>query len=255
MDQLTELTLLEVLASLPMEQVVRLMQVGSPRLRRLCSRKWVTDRMTNVDFYSACLAHHAGEDVLETFSKEAVLRRLYGDVRIDLFCLNDPTYFQACMFIAKKVPGRLLLGIHNLERCFPHYSVDLDWRVTKRLKILEELIVRTDRLFYILVLNLCVTHLDLRRFPKVIMTFVSDMCCNRVLMEYRPALLNGRHFDDLLTPAFKFGRITWSGSEQNSVKDMLRNSATAVTEDIWRVTLHSQIQLPPNEASANELLI
>ena len=239
MDRLTELTLLEVLASLPMEQVVRLMRVGSPRLRRLCSRKWVTDRMTNVTFDSACDAHRAGEEVLETFSKVSVLRRLYGDIRIDVIYLNDPAYFQACMFIAKKVPGSLFLRIQNGMYYAPHNSVGLDWRVTKRLKILEKLIVKTNRLFYINVVNLCVTHLDLRRFSKVIISRVFDTCCNRIILEYRPALLKGRHIDDVAAPVFNLKKVPRSVSEQNRLKDLLTNLATAVTEDIWRVTLHT----------------
>ena len=49
-NRLTELVILEVLAALPMEQVLRMMLIGCPRLGLLSARKWVTDRMSDVRF-------------------------------------------------------------------------------------------------------------------------------------------------------------------------------------------------------------
>ena len=111
MDQLTDLVLFEVLAALPMQQVVRLMRVGSPRLQRLCSKKWVTDRMTEVDFRVACVAHQVGGTVRDTFTSPSVLKRMQGKITVDIGYLRNITYFLACLDLAVKVPGKLLLNL------------------------------------------------------------------------------------------------------------------------------------------------
>ena len=62
-EKLSSLVLVDVLAALPMEHVVRMARLGHERLRQTCSLKWVTDRMTDVSFGIVLKAYRARDAV------------------------------------------------------------------------------------------------------------------------------------------------------------------------------------------------
>ena len=47
-EKLSSLVLVDILAALPMEHVVRVARLGHENLRDACFLKWVKDRMTHV---------------------------------------------------------------------------------------------------------------------------------------------------------------------------------------------------------------
>ena len=49
-NTLSHLVLVDIMASLPLEQVIRVFSFGNRELRRVCSLKWVLRRMTDVNF-------------------------------------------------------------------------------------------------------------------------------------------------------------------------------------------------------------
>lgn len=121
-NHLTDLVLTDILAALPMPQVMRVTRVGSPRLRRICSRRWVTARMTDVTFRAAAAACVAGSDEEEVFCERSVLKRLYGKVLVKVADdFDDPAYVRACVALANKVPGKLNVCViwpENIGRFF-----------------------------------------------------------------------------------------------------------------------------------------
>ena len=52
-ETLSQLVLVDVIASLPLEHVVRMACLGHDRLRQTSSLKWVADRMSEVNFITA----------------------------------------------------------------------------------------------------------------------------------------------------------------------------------------------------------
>ena len=55
--ELSSLVLVDILAALPMERVVKIASLGHERLRQTCSLKWVKDRMTDVSFEEVLRAY------------------------------------------------------------------------------------------------------------------------------------------------------------------------------------------------------
>ena len=115
MQQLTDLTLVEVVASLPMQQVLRLMLIGCPRLRQVCSRLWVLRRMTHVNFATAVTAYRNDGDVRTALCGDVVLKRLYGKVEFVIDDLEDDPNLFLCLEVFNLVPGKLIVVIHSLD--------------------------------------------------------------------------------------------------------------------------------------------
>ena len=61
--ELSSLVLVDILAALPMEHVVRMARLGHERLRHTCSLKWVKDRMTDVTFEEVLRAYQLRGDI------------------------------------------------------------------------------------------------------------------------------------------------------------------------------------------------
>ena len=66
-SELSSLVLVDTLAALPMEHVVRMARLGHERLRQTCSLKWVTDRMTDVSFSTVFKAYQARAPMTAVF--------------------------------------------------------------------------------------------------------------------------------------------------------------------------------------------
>ena len=77
-NEMSSLVLVDILAALPMNHVVRMARLGHERLRQTCSLKWVTDRMTNVTFGEVVKAHQVGGDVVEVSCTSSLVNRLGG---------------------------------------------------------------------------------------------------------------------------------------------------------------------------------
>ena len=243
LDQLTDLVLFELLASLPIRQVMRLMQLGNPRLRRLCSKKWVTDRMTHVDFHTACVAYQEGGLISEAFSSRDVLKRLHGEIKIDAGNVGDYTYFKTCIDLAKEVPGNLSLKIVNHRYLHLQEGQELHWRAAKRLETLGYHIAKTNRLFYMSQVNVCNPNLNLINFPKVIISITVDVCCGTLVVKYRRALLNGRQVVDVWGPTLNFHMIP---EDDQFVRDNMKDLPTIVSGNIRKLStlkINSRVNL------------
>ena len=80
--ELSSLVLVDTLAALPLEHVVRLARLGNERLRQTCSLKWVTDRMTDVTFGALVRAHEAGGEVAAKFCTNSIMKKFKGKVTV-----------------------------------------------------------------------------------------------------------------------------------------------------------------------------
>ena len=105
-EVLSDLVLVDTLAALPLRQALRLMRMAGPRLRQICSRRWVVRRMADVEFATVVEAHMAGADMKATFCTNAVLKKLYGKVVVDVGKLGDANYGEACLEIMSSIPYR-----------------------------------------------------------------------------------------------------------------------------------------------------
>ena len=74
-SHLSQLVLMDVLAALATDHVVRMALLGHDRQRQTCSLKWVTDRMTDVNFNTLVLAHRSPL-TREAFSTVVIWNRL-----------------------------------------------------------------------------------------------------------------------------------------------------------------------------------
>ena len=105
-SELSSLVLVDILAALPMEDVVRMARLCHERLRQTFSLKWVTDRMTDVTLRAVVRAFQAGVDTAKTFCTDSIKKRLNGKVVITSTDAEQPSFMNACVEIASKLPGR-----------------------------------------------------------------------------------------------------------------------------------------------------
>ena len=75
-EWLSSLVLVDVLAALPMEHVVRMARLGHERLLHTASLKWVTNRMTDVSFGIILKTCRARDAVAAAFCTDSVLKKL-----------------------------------------------------------------------------------------------------------------------------------------------------------------------------------
>ena len=88
--ELSSLVLVDILAALPMEHVVRMARLGHERLRYTASLRWVIDRMANVSFKTIVKAQQARGDAAKTFCTNAMIKRLYGRIVVSEFDSVNP---------------------------------------------------------------------------------------------------------------------------------------------------------------------
>ena len=191
---MSSLVLVDILAALPMNHVVRMARLGHERLRQTCSLKWVTDRMTEVTFRAVVRADQAGGDVAATFCTKSVLKRLKGTIVMNHCDFENADYADACINIIKGVTGKL----HMCTNGYNHENIE----ARRHHDRFEKLLYTLNNVNYV---SQKINDLN---FSTVTFPFYS---CFGLFFEYkydhirrthnacyRPALLNGRHIVDVV---------------------------------------------------------
>ena len=185
---LSSLVLVDTLAALPMEHVVRMACLGQDRLRQACSLKWVTERMAAVSFETILKAHQDGNDKTERFCTSSIIKRLNGRVVIPSIESENRNFMKAWKKITKHLDGRLHIHFEVFN-----YNRAVNQNYSKLVAILS-------RFSY-------ASQIYRRGFGNPAMMYkLPEMSfyykrntegrCHTVY--YRPALLNGRHIADVL---------------------------------------------------------
>ena len=207
------------------------MRVGRPRLQRLCSKKWVTDRMAEVDFRMACVAHHAGGAVRDTFTRPSVLRRMHGKITVEFSYIMKKTHFETCMVVAKQIPGRLILKFMNSS------GLKLSSLSFQTLNTLLELVHKTDRLSYVVYHKVFKKGAFIGHLPKVVFYSVSsDLLRESNHIAYRPAFLNGRHIWDVVRTIARV-EVDVTSSWHQIIKDEVTKRCKEVVGGVWLAPL------------------
>ena len=189
-ESLRQLVFVDILAALPLGQVLRIARLGHERLRKTGNLKWVTDRMREVDFGAVRRAWNVNGNIATTFCAESVTKRLKG--RVDFGHLSFVNYQkpQTWLLTAKKVPGTLHLVVKNDS------TVQIsEWRRKHQTKAFHKL----PELTYVSGIHTKVWDMVemIGRSPKIVFEY-NLIRSKHHSVHYRPALLNGRHVVDVL---------------------------------------------------------
>ena len=82
-QKLTDLVTFDIMASLPMSQGLRMMKIGTSRLQWICSKPWVSARMSVVSATDMVQASLDSGDIEKSMCSDQHIRRLYGTAVID----------------------------------------------------------------------------------------------------------------------------------------------------------------------------
>ena len=187
--ELSSLVLVDILAALPMEHVVRMARLGHERLRHTCSLEWVKDRMTDVTFEEIFRAYQLRDHQPDTFCGDSVIKKLNGEIKLPRLDHENVDHIDTYVEIAKKCTGRLHLRVESNVR----------FDIKKRIEIASAL----DTLPGLI----CASQTIKRRqglFPltdrglQMVFYYCYYLDDRRSNVYYRPALLNGRHIVDVL---------------------------------------------------------
>ena len=187
-SELSSLVLVDTLAALPMEHVVRMARLGHERLRQTCSLTWVTDRMTDVTFRKIVRARLAGDDMRQIFCSDSVMKGARGKVGVSNVELRKPHFTKACVETAQKMIGRFHLCLEG-----GIYDSIENFQCSKLLAALSQLCYTSQT-----VKRGTLTLLVMPKFPKVYFNYIHYPFEDKYLVLYRPELLNGRHVVDVL---------------------------------------------------------
>jgi len=218
-DALSDLVVADVVASLPLERVCQMFEIGSPKLQRICSLKWVMQRMTHVNFRDLCSASTANDHVKDVFCTEIVLRRLYGRVfmcEIDNDC--EGTYFKTCMYMLDRMNGRFHISFDLFEFEYPEIAL-----------MFVNAFTRLKSVYYISYRGYFHNMPELVHFPNAIFSygygsvaFRNRFKASKIL--FRPGLLtNGRHVAEVLRTVCS----DWSGDDSRA------SNCLALVEADW----------------------
>ena len=191
-EHLSQLVLVDILASLPMEHVVRMARLGHERLRQTCSLKWVTQRMTDVTFMAMFEASLEGGEVATAFCTESVMKRLNGTIEVVNSDFTDGNCLDAYIELATQVPGRLLLCLQIDE----HYE-DCN-QCESFITTMKKLTNLTYVLANMFVLDGYSDFID--KSPNMIFEYqyYIDKSKDFQAIAYWPTLTNGRNIVDVL---------------------------------------------------------
>ena len=226
---LTSLVLVDTLAVLPMEHVVRMARLGHERLHQTCSLKWVTDRMTDVTFGTIVSAHLTGGDIAAAFCTKFLMRRLNGRVTITGYDCKHECFMEACVELVKQVPGIL-----HLCQLFPKAVTCPSIGPCQRCENFEAALAKQTNLTYSSVTYYgALDNPLIGKSPSIVFEYeysrseveVDGNVRHDYNVFYRPALLNSRHIVDLLRAVC--GRADVSEAELNRV----RREATRLAGD------------------------
>ena len=192
-SDLSSLVLVDTLAALPMESVVRMARLGHERLRQTCSLKWVTDRMTHVTFEEVLRAYQLKSDMAAIFYASSILKRLNGEVKIQRIHFRNADHFDNNVELAKQVIGRLHLHFEDV-------LFESDQPSDKREKFRSALGVLPSLVYASQAFTAGPAPGDLiQKCPEMVFDYYYHPGDRRSrFVYYRPALLNGRHVVDVL---------------------------------------------------------
>ena len=207
--------LVDVVAALPMEHVVRMARLGHERLCQACSLKWVTDRMKNVTFRQIVRAHQAGGDVAETFCTNSITKRLKGKMEMTNIDLRSPRYVDACTKISKTIQGRLHFSLEGYDSGAIPYNV----MALRPLTYVSQCVKRDFLGFSAMGI-----------FPEILFNYIYYPKTARHYVSYRPALLNGRHVVDVLRA------VCGPADVSEAELDRVRREGREEWGSVWRTT-------------------
>ena len=190
--ELSSLVLVDTLAALPMEHVVRMARLGHERLRHACSLKWVTARMTDVTFGKIVRAHQTGGDIAAAFCTKSLMKRLMGKITIAEDDFSNASYLDAFVELANQVTGRLHCNIMNPR--FSHMVYYNRYR-----KFATDIAKQTNLTYCsINIHSICSTKPMTKMSLTVVFDHESHNNGQYHIVYYRPALLNGHHIVDVV---------------------------------------------------------
>ena len=212
--------LVDILAALPMEHVLRKARLGHDNLRRGCSLKWVTDRMTDVHFRAVVKAHQVGGDVAAAFSSYSVKKRLKGKIVMSRHIFETTGLMDAYVNILKEVPGKIVVcaegfDYNNFETV---NQADMSARALSSLTNLTYFSTTFDGASLSMILY-C---------PWLVFVYKRVIGQHSHFVVYRPALLNGRHIVDVVSAVC--GPADVSEAELERAR---REATKAAGEDEW----------------------
>ena len=204
--------LVDILAALPMEHVVRMALLGHESQRQACSLEWVTDRMTDVCFKAVLKArstmgpascsnslikklkgtffktYTAESDVANAFCTKSVLKRLDG--KLHMTCRDFIYNTNECLKIVKNVPGKLWLRIE--------YEIPIEEE-----KHYKKLMTTLDKFPSCTYVSVIINDgysigKPIQKMPEMVFEYHENIEGQYQVVFYRPVLLNGRHIVDVL---------------------------------------------------------
>ena len=197
-EALSQLALVDILAALPIEHVVRVARLGHERLRQICSLKWVTDRMSDVNFERIVHAHQTAPEMRPVFCTDSIVKRLRGRVVIRVDLLKQKAYRDACVELANKVVGRWLLFMTDPETSSHRER-------SENLSSFVESLKSRNNIIYTILSSYSISNIGTRTsMPSLIFEYSYDNLNDQNAI-YRPSRLNGRHIVDVV-------RAVWSKS-------------------------------------------
>ena len=218
-ENLTSLILVDILAALPMEHVMRMARLGHERLRHTCSLKWVTDRMTDVTFGNIVRARQTGGHVAEVFCTDPLLKRLKGRVVVVENDFKSAGYKNDLIYMATQVPGTL--HFHVVTAPSPVAGVERKTIV----KLVSDLVKYVNATYCSWTSAQILSLYPITESPAVVFNYQFNRELARHTAIFRPALMNGRHIIDVLRavcgPSKHYGQLAL---------EYLRREATEATD-------------------------
>ena len=192
-EKLSSLVLVDAVAALPMEHVMRLASLAHQRLRQTCSLKWVKDRMTDVSLEQISKAHQTSRELADTFCTNSVVKILNGKLvirRLGLENVRPPNSFAQ---LSEQNTGKFYLNVQNSIKLSETDAYD-------GLEMLRDALITLPYLIYLSQTQKRgeVSLLMMQRCPGMIFNYRQDPDESYHSLQYRPALLNGRHPVDVL---------------------------------------------------------
>ena len=242
--ELSSLVLVDILAALPMEHVLRLARLDHERLRHTCSLKWVTDRMTGVSFETIVRANQEGGDVAASLVTDNTMRKLNGAVIMSKFGSHNEISMNTFVDLIKKVPGKLHLCL-NID-------VDHDLEASDRCDNFMYDMIRLTNLHYVSVTikSGWLAPFMMEEATEMVFDYQFDYFHRLHHVYYRPALLNSRHIVDVIRavcgPAdvieAELDRVRREATEEARKavdSDEMDEYIFEISEDIWETTWKS----------------
>jgi len=225
---LSDLVLTDLMSALPMEQLVRIMQLACPRLRKICSRKWVIDRMTDVNFDSVFEACSTGGEMKELFCTDHILKRLHGNITITvhelLFKVNRRIYRE----LINRVPGRIHLRLRWLLESSSGSYVSTIVDFVMGLEIAENVFYFTHMYQY------CDID-DFEMFPNLVYTYWWIPIDGYHSVAFWMQFLNGRSIVDVTRAISKVEYTDEEQIKRAKLEETARQKRVEIPENTPRV--------------------